>query len=699
MIEREPIMGLLQPELPMYSPPARQIPDLMQFENTPLNETAYPFTHELPDLMQFEYATLNESAPAEILGHPNLPEADWSNWITEAEVPNIAGSLIIADRYSKLLDSLQWFEFANWLTPKLENLLRPRSSSPGISTHATHSGDEKLPLIVKNVMGLSKVQSGGMQKAVQVLSGMIPERFHGELAGKINGLNTTEHAKIQAAELLLSLLANNHKSLSGTNASQVRIWIMEIPVALLELILQKKDPTAVAISNRMLVWSIEHGYSDVFRQLLKAKIDKTYLSGAEGGRLLLKGLKKYSLSSDILIDIINCDISLHERNSDKESALHLAAMYRGPECLQALIEQGANLKAMNKDYRTPFEQAFIYQQVRNVKWFLENGVTTEELNKAIRLVHVPPLEMCTMLWERDPKISRKLPVWLLIYSAISGPDEFATKVTEISQFYDDTASILEAALCTAMTLLHDLDLSESFHYHYWDSISREYDDDDDDEDYDEKHPPLIGVDVVKIFLDHGVDPNTSLATDKPPPLLSAMRFWTAEELSILLNYGAKLDHKDITRTLFCNPLSKGRFEMIRLIFLDKKMKINMTRRLPSGWFPFQAICAIHKGSEGFAMVKYFAEAGAEINSLVSAGQNYTALHFAVQHGQLETTRYLIKKGAKVRQWLKAPKKSLYELCVMKCPSACCWGQEEGYQPEVAKRAAIWELLLDVHAEG
>ena len=663
-----------------------------------------PVICELPDLTQFEDTTVTEPALAEILGYPDhwtwQVDTEWSNWIMEAELPNLTPSplgcpLVVIDRYSKLLDSLPWFEFADWLTSRLNNLLQPRSA------HASRLGSAELPVVVRNVMKLSKAQPGGVQKAVESLSGVIPERFNGELVCKINGFDAPMHAQVQAAEILLSLLANNHRSISDwTNSSQLRKWIMEIPVTLLELILQREDPTAVAIANQMLVWSVEHGYSDVFHQLLKAKINKTYLSGVQGGKLLLKTLRKYSALKEISMDIMAYNPSLDELTSDRQSALHLAAINRGPQLLEALINQGANLEALDNSYHTPFEAAVFHRKTENAKWFLDNGASTRALESILnRSGVVLTLEMCEMLWDKYPKASSKIPACLLIYSAISGVDEFATKLAEVSRCYDNVTSILEEALCIVMKTLHDYDWSEPFHEHYWSLNASQYEDSDDGWEGDES---LNGGDVLD-FLKHGVDPNTASVTDHPPPLVSAIKFWTAEEVETLLNHGAKLNQREVMKALFHGSASSESFEIIRHIFMDRKARIEMEKRLPNGWYPLQAVCATHKGSEGFSIVKYFIENGAQVNSRVSQVGNYTALHYAVQHGQLETTRYLIQNGARVRRWLKAPSESLYALCLKKCPATCGWHVEEDYleedyQEEVEKRIAIWELLLQVHAE-
>jgi hypothetical protein len=298
---------------------------MMDHAHTPF-AMEIPVIHELPNLMDFGTATLHEHTLTDILGYPGLPNLQmdirWSNWTPEVEIPGFAApcvgsSLIVLDRYSKLLNPLPWFQFTDWLAPKLESPLRHSSSLSGMQTHVDRKHNEDLPVVIWNVMGLSKAYPGCMQKAVRFLSGMVPERHSGELACKISQSDTLAHAKIQAAELLLSLLANNHESMSRVgNTSQLREWIMEIPVVLLELMLQRKDTTAVAISSRLLVWSIEQGYYDVFHLLLKAKIDTTYLSGTQGGKLLLKTVQTYPFSKELFMEILKYDVSLNERTSN-----------------------------------------------------------------------------------------------------------------------------------------------------------------------------------------------------------------------------------------------------------------------------------------------------------------------------------------------------------------------------------------------
>jgi hypothetical protein len=165
-----------------------------------------------------------------------------------------------------------------------------------------------------------------------------------------------------------------------------------------------------------------------------------------------------------------------------------------------------------------------------------------------------------------------------------------------------------------------------------------------------------------------------------------------------VNHGAKLDQQEVLRALFHNLPSEWRFEIAQQFFVEQKIPITMTKILPNGQFPLQAICATHNGSQGFELVKCFIENGAEVNSRLSTPEGYTALHFAVQHGQLRTICYLLKEGARVRRWFREPRQSLFELCVAKCPTECGWNCGHDRHEEVASRVAIWHLLLAVRAE-
>jgi ankyrin repeat protein len=664
----------------------------------------HPITDELPDLMQIEDVNFNELALREFSRCSNSlglqQDMDWSDLVMDTDYPILAESHtgrspVFVQHYSKLLSPLSWFEFMDWIVPELEHLFRSKSLLPSdIPTDMKSTRNGELSMIMKNMMGLSKMLPGEMQKAVRFFSNIIPERFEGEMANKVSGFDNPIHTQIQTAEVLLSIFANNHRSiLSKMDQSQFQEWMMEIPIALVEMVSQRKDPTAVATFDGMLAYSLDSDCSDVVHRLLKAKKDKAYFSGVQGGKLLLKLMTLFKeKDKGLLLEILACSPSLAERTAYLDTALHLAAKHFGPDIVKDLIKRGADLKAQNKDDATPFGEAINWDNYDNMLCFLENGVSIEELERILDSTdYLLPLKTCEIIWEKHLKTSPRITAYLLIYSAISGIDKFAAKVAEISPYYNDVTSILEATLCIAMKILQDFE-NESFLYDYFTECEHET------EDEDIGDISWIKSDIIDTLLEYGVDPNATSVTKYPCPLILAIRDWTVEEVNTLLDFGAKLNQKQVMRALFHGPVTPDRYDIIRHILIDRKAEI-YTQSLPKGRYLLQAICAMHRGSEGFELVKYLVRNGAKVNGRVSADDNYTALHFAIQHGQLETARYLIENGARVRGWLKTPVLSLYELCVERCSSDCDWGLNKDKQEELLDRIAIWELLLEVHAEA
>ncbi len=677
--------------------------------------------NDLPDLRDYTHASVNETAVANQLPrHHEISEwqidRNWPDWNVEADLSNLDASyrgcsMMAFNRYSTLLNPSPWFQFTDWLFPKLEGFFHPRSPSSGISTVPNSTGVTRIPLVskdtrgaripvvLKDMMGLSTVQSEQLEKATRFFSSVIPERFQGESLAKIenfrNPAQSQSQAQIQVAELLLSMFANNHKLLSVRKHSEdIRKWITEIPPTLLELIIQEKHPTAVAITSSILQWSAEWGYFDVFQSLLKANLDTAHFSGTEGGRLLIQTLYRGLSGKNICLQMLKCNPSLNICTKGKNTPLHIAAEYQDPELLEALVDKGYSLTAENDRIYTPIDVAIRVGKRDNVSWFLENGIEYSDVSWFFcERDFVPTFEICNIIWDVWPGSSSILASYILIFSSLSGPDEFAIKVDEISAHYPDMTPILEEALCIVMELFYDVDASNG---HYMDLHSDDY---DECSHQRERSPSSTRCGALDVFMKYGVDTNARSVTDWDLPLVSAIKLSTIGDVETLLNYGAKLDQEEILDALFLEPNTLKRFQILKCVFLHRQADIEKSSKLSNGQWPLQAVCRMHKGPEGVEIVQRFVENGAEVNS-VSQNDQYTALHFAVQHGQFETVRYLIGKGAQVRGWLKTPVKFLFELCVERCPYNCDWAEEEedDENAEMLERLKVWELLLEVRAE-
>ena len=624
--------------------------------------------------------------------------ADWDNNMVINGMTDNLGSLTVIDRYVNLLNPSPWFTFVDWLLPKLERSWIPRATSIDGGKNAHHKEDEGLSMVLKT-MGLAKSHQKGLKHGADFISSVIPERFSGEVQNKIATFNDPTQAKIQAAEVILSLLANNHKSVSGgQQAQELRKWFLEIPITILELVIQKQDPTAMAVTSWLLEWSITREYLDVFQRLCAAKLNESYLTGTRGGRLLVKAFERRWGGNDLILELLKHKPRLDSRDGQKNTPLHFAAYSRSPRVLEILVKQGADMSAKNGDWHTPFQEAMLAKKQENVGWFLANGVPLDQLEEAFsQMTGVPPFQLCNSLWNKYPDASRTLAKFVLIYAAVGGAEDFANKVEEVSIHFEDNTTILEEAFCLAMQMLHDYETSEEVHNFFYKlkSIDISYDDDDDDVDYDDGGPEWAKGDAIQVFLDYGVDPNVPTVTGGNKPLALAIRSWTAEDVHALLEHGAKIDQEHLRIPLLARFNATGRYDVMKYLFLTRKLDIDYNRRLRNGDYPLQAVCSMHNGSDGFAVVRSFIKKGAMINSRLGGKDQFTALHHAVQHAQVNTVRYLLRKGARTRQWVRTPGKSLFEVCVEKCPSECNWYEDQ----EISARVKIFKLLKEVGAEA
>ena len=215
------VILITPPRSPILDSNLAVIPYVDRFEAGPTVGGEPTNINTVPDLMDFESTNLYE--PIAGNGVPSFPDlseliidSNLSNWNVDPDWLDLrisprACCMTIIDRYSKLLNPSPWFQFADWLIPKLESFFQPRSSPSDISHHSYEAGSVDLPVALRAAMGLSKVLPAESRKATQFLSGVIPERFQGELTAKIYNFGNPTQAQIQAAELILSLLANNHK--------------------------------------------------------------------------------------------------------------------------------------------------------------------------------------------------------------------------------------------------------------------------------------------------------------------------------------------------------------------------------------------------------------------------------------------------------------------------------------------------------
>jgi ankyrin repeat protein len=314
---------------------------------------------------------------------------------------------------------------------------------------------------------------------------------------------------------------------------------------------------------------------------------------------------------DLVFELLKHKPRLDSRDAKENTPLHIAARCHGTDVLEILVKQGADLSAKDSSWHTPFEAAVLAEKQKNVDWFLANGVPLGELEEALgEMPGVPPFQLCDSLWNKYADASRTLTKFVLIYAAVRGAEDFADKVEEVSIHFEDNTAILEEAFYLAMQMLHDDDSTQEVYSFFYELNSSDFGEDDDDEG-----PIWAKGDAIQVFLDYGVDSNVpTVVTSGDKPLALAIRTWTAEEVDALLEHGAKIDQELLRIPLLARFNAAGRYDVMKYLFLTRKFDIDYNRRLSNGKYPLQAVCSVHNGSDGFALVKSFIKKGAKINS-------------------------------------------------------------------------------------
>jgi ankyrin repeat protein len=504
--------------------------------------------------------------------------------------------------------------------------------------------------------------------------------------------------KAQAAQIFFSLVSNNHSSLNTClKLPELRSWIREISKPELAYLVKGKDPTTIAVIDWLLEWILRNCDDDLFFRILDAGLDKQqYFAGTHGGRLLLRTVG--IATPAMILAILDESPDLYVTDKHDDTILRIAASNAHHTTLQVLFDHGADFRY--EESRILY-QTYASNNLENLAWLLDKGADPKHLDENFGAREIyedfPTLEMCEVLWRRFPARWDKATACLLVYSAALGLDELKKRVDQIKDFYIDLKSVLEEAFCFAMEKLAFP--YENFFHHFLHGYPNLHSD---------KHWNALDnlrKRVLVTFLCYGINPNAASLSIYPRPIVSAIKYWDVEDIATLLDYGANMTISDVMRGMFHSSegvsqpyrCKANRCENLKYLVLKRNIALEMNLPLPNGQYALHLACEVHHGDqEDMELVRCFVENGSDINGTLRRDENYTALHLAVRHGRLSVVRYLIEKGANVKGWPKRPSKTLYELCVKRCPSEC---QRRARGEEQRERQAIFKLLLQHNAES
>jgi ankyrin repeat protein len=151
------------------------------------------------------------------------------------------------------------------------------------------------------------------------------------------------------------------------------------------------------------------------------------------------------------------------------------------------------------------------------------------------------------------------------------------------------------------------------------------------------------LEIVKLLLDHGADPNLSLRPWpwETMPLLFAVRGGHLEIVRLLLENGVKIDTKDSWGvTPLMAAAQNGDREILELL-LAKNPDVNL--RMDGKWADGSTALMIAAERGDIEIVRALLDRGADAN--VSGNDKKTALMRAAGKGDAEIVRILLDKGA------------------------------------------------------
>lgn len=161
------------------------------------------------------------------------------------------------------------------------------------------------------------------------------------------------------------------------------------------------------------------------------------------------------------------------------------------------------------------------------------------------------------------------------------------------------------------------------------------------------------LEIVKLLLEKGANPNARLIADLDDmphfdeligstALINAAGYGMQDVVSILLEYGADIDAKNIFgRTAVMYAAFLGNFEMVKFL-IEKGANLNLKTNQGENVLLY---AVGHSSREKYEIVKLLVEKGLDVNCKDNDG--WTPLIQAVIWEQYKTVKFLIEKGANI----------------------------------------------------
>lgn len=264
-------------------------------------------------------------------------------------------------------------------------------------------------------------------------------------------------------------------------------------------------------------------------------------------------------------ELLNRNADTKAKNSEGNTALHVAAEHGSPEIAQALLAKGAAINEKNNDGMTPLMIAAEERRLAMVEVLLNNGADVNAKdNDGDTALDYGESDKTIIELLRQAKSGKKA------NTAYSADDIFSLvrkgDLTKLQELLKKNPSAVNAKDESGATPLHYAarqnapEMIRVFLANKADVNAK------DKESKTPLHFAAHGfgsVDAIKALLESGADPNANNGTDTDTPFHYAIAFRQLEAVKLMLDYKADMKIKNRGQTPI--QLAQGNAEIIKLL--------------------------------------------------------------------------------------------------------------------------------------
>jgi ankyrin repeat protein len=534
------------------------------------------------------------------------------------------------------------------------------------------------------------------------LSALVPERFEGELAIRVQQFfDPTHKHSLQRLFDLAAFFISNNQPTTGQIRNFLQWVIDQNHMTQLDSFLRINTTTTRTFAQRILEATVSMRNIDLLRSLL--------LSGVDFKPVIREAIK---IDDSGFVELLISRVDPECLSGDSGGRLlHSISRTNNVRAAGKLIENGANINFVPYDEHhrrdgTPLYQAVSSREPGMVRLLLDNGADPNihcygyiptAISKAVFTTN-PLMEIVDLLLQHGADIKCSvLEQDLLDYVSVKDRDIYRFILDKMGGTVASVTvgDILEAAHRGSRPL------SEYLGHHRRSVTQKQL----EKALYESINLSSYGISTTLALLEYGVDPN-GLTLDDPPLMVAVLAdqekairvsqhlinagasvnipeflSYTVEEsnfdlLYVLLDAGADLNQygPEALET----AVLREEIEAIALL-LDNGTPINAVGKKLS---PFQAAASLGR----MDLAQYLLDRGADVNTQAWVHGGRTALQAACKSGNCEMVTFLLEHKADIN----APPAVSDGITALEAVLSC--------GAEVAVRAKLFKLLLDNGAE-